>query len=143
VTEHDEKDGHEGLRYTVRFLIKHPSINPALITQRLHINPSGPTWTVGTARSTPKGTSLPGVYRESVWSHSVEVHDKRSFFDEVVQLLEHLEPNAEFLRELTDSGGHAELILDLFGDRNIGDSISWEHLRRLAALRVNLGVEVF
>jgi len=143
MTDDDEENENKGLKYVVRLLIKHPSIDPAVVTARLSINPSGPTWTVGTARTNPKGTPLPGVYRESVWSHSVEVRDKRSFFDEVVRLLDRLEPNAEFLRELVGSGGRAELILHLFGDRNIGDSIGWEHLSRLAALRVNLGVEVF
>ena|SRR5215510_12203567 len=143
MTERDRENWHKGLRYCVRLLIKHPSIDPAVITQRLGIQPSGPTWKVGTARTTPKGKPVSGVYRESTWSHSVEVHDKRSFFDEVVELLKCLEPNREFLSELADSGGRAELILDLFGDRNIGDSLSWEHLERLAALRLNLGVEVF
>lgn len=143
MAEETEEGQHKGLRYMIRLLIKHPSIDPATITAKLGLAPTGMTRRSGAPRETPKGNPLPGLWHQSTWSHHIDIRDKRSFFDEVVQLLELLEPNAAFLSEIIDSGGAIEMTVDLFGERNIGDSLGADHLRRLGALRINLGVEVF
>ena len=132
----------QSLRYGIRILIKHPTIDPSKITQVLGIRPNSTTM-VGEPRKTPKGASLPGVYRESTWSHWFNVQRNRLFFQDVTKLVETLEPHKQFLHELADQGGTVDLIVNLPGDINIGDDFGWRDMARLVALRIDLGIEVF
>jgi hypothetical protein len=135
-------DESEGLRYEIRLLIKHPSIDPGFITRRL-----GPTpqlsQMAGAPRVTPAGMPLPGIYRESCWSCWEQTERHRHFFDSVKKMLDLLEPHAKFLSEIVESNGAISLILHLPGDVNIGDSISPHELGRLSSLGISLGLEVF
>ena len=138
-----DEDPHNAKRiYMIRLLIKHPTIDPALITARLGLVPRV-THTVGHPRRSPIGTPLPGVYEESAWGYSFEVEGRRHFTKDIVPFLSRLEESGTFLRELTDSGGSIALIIHLPGRVNIGDDIRWQDLQRMAALHMDLGIEVF
>jgi hypothetical protein len=139
--EWDERIKQE-LRYSVRLLIKHPNIDPAKITERFGFEPKI-TQVAGTPRKTLKGDPLPGMYKESAWSHSFRVERNRLFFQDVVKVIDRLEPHKEFLHEIVDGGGTIELIVNLPGEINIGDCFPWRNMGRLSALRVGLGIEVF
>lgn len=128
--------------YTIRLLIRHPTIDPALITARLGLTPNM-TQTVGHERRTPSGTCLPGIYKHSVWSHVFRAERRRHFTKDIVPFLSRLEESGTFLRELTDSGGSVTFSIHLPGHVNIGDVIRWQDLHRLAALHIDLGIEVF
>jgi hypothetical protein len=54
-----------------------------------------------------------------------------------------LEGASDFVGEMIESGGSISVIINLAGDTNIGDAIPWRCLERLAALKVDLGIEVF
>ena len=142
--EEDEWDEKikQALRYSARILIKHPDIDPARITEALRLKPNM-SHLAGSPRMTPKGGPLPGVYKESAWSHWYRVERNRLFFSEVGKLLDWLEPHKDFLRGIVDSGGTIDIILHLPGDTNIGDHFRWQDMARLAALRIDLGIEVF
>lgn len=139
--EWDEKI-RQALRYSVRILIKHPNIDPARITETLHLKPNI-SGVAGSQRATPAGKSLPSLYKESGWSHWFKVERNRRFFEDVVKLIDRLEPHQEFLHEIVNGGGSIDLIVHLPGDINIGDSLPWRELIRLGALRIGLGIEVF
>jgi len=128
--------------YSIRLLIRHPTIDPALITARLGLTPNM-AQTVGHERRTPIGTRLPGVYQHSAWSHVFEVEGRRHFTKDIVPFLSRLEESGTFLRELTDTGGSVSLCLHLPGHVNIGDVIRWQDLQRMAALHMSLSIEVF
>src|SRR6266571_8669806 len=98
----DEDD--EWLRYDVWLLIKHPNLDPALITKTLRLKPHL-THLVGSPRKTPVGTPLPGVHRVSAWSYSYRIERNRFFFNEVEKLLRKLEPHARFLRKIVEEKG--------------------------------------
>jgi hypothetical protein len=49
----------------------------------------------------------------------------------------------EFPDELEKTGGSISLVVDLPGDVNIGDVLSWSHMARLSAMRIRLSIEVF
>jgi hypothetical protein len=143
----DEEDEWEekikaSLRYSVRILTKHPNIDPATITQMLQLQPNV-FHVAGTSRKTSKGDPLPGEYRESGWSHWFRVQRSRRFFEEVTKLADLLEPRKEFLHEIVSQGGTIDLIVHLPGDINIGSTLDWRDMVRLAALHIDLGVEVF
>jgi hypothetical protein len=58
-------------------------------------------------------------------------------------MLEQLEKVPDFIRSITESGGSECVTFDLSGEHDIGNAIDWKTLARFAALKVNLGVEVF
>src|SRR6266566_5787909 len=91
--DQDELDERirQALRYTVRLLIKHPNIDPAKITEGFGFEPKM-THVAGTPRKTLKGDPLPGMYKESAWSHSFRVERNRLFFQDVVKVIDRLEP---------------------------------------------------
>ncbi|WP_342712191.1 DUF4279 domain-containing protein [Bradyrhizobium sp. B124] len=142
MTEDEADDMQHMLRYTVRILIKHPSIDPARITSVLGLEPRY-TAIAGGVRKTPTGIILSGVHKVSGWGHSYDVEGKRPFFSDVGEVLDKLESNKAFLAEISDGGGTIELIIHLSGEMNIGDTLSWQDMARLSALHVNLGIEVF
>jgi len=130
------------LRFMVRLLVKHPSIDPFVITKELGLIPHL-AHHVGKNRLTPKGRILAGQYRESVWGWSKDVEGKRAFFDEVADLSIQLERHRHFLSKLVAEGATVSLILHLPGDVNIGSNLRSTDMKRLADLGIDLGIEVF
>jgi hypothetical protein len=123
-------------------MIKHPNIDPARITEKLQIKPNI-SGVAGSRRITPAGKSLLSTYKESEWSHWFRVERNRLFFLDVVKIIDRLELHKDFLSEIVDDGGTIDLIVNLPGDVNIGDSFRWHDMARLSALRIDLGIEVF
>lgn len=142
MSDDDDPSSEEHHRYSVSLTIKHPSLDPAQITRALGITPRH-AWLAGTPRETPAGTSLPGTYPNSYWVASEVVRGQRSFFKGAVSMLERLEAASAFILSITDSGGTVSINVNLFGGENISSVIDWSTLLRFAALRVDLGVEVF
>lgn len=132
----------EQLKFEIRILIRHPAADPIEITRRLGIDPDI-VRKVGEIRKTPRGNASGDVNKYSMWSKSFIFEKERNFFRHAVSIVDLLEQNREFISELIDSGGTIQLIADLSGRQNIGDVFAWNDLRRLADLRIDLGVEVF
>ena len=129
-------------RYQARILIKHPSIDPKLISDVLDLKPDI-CWKYGEERKTPKGTILPGTHKMSVWSHSFRVLGRKNFSQSIKDIIDLFENNKLFIENISISGGSVELIIDIPGDINVGDTIKYSDLFRICNLRVNLGFEVF
>ena len=128
--------------FEIRLMIKHPSIDPAVITKELGREPNY-TWRVGSPRKFLNGKPRPGVYEDSMWNHNVVVEGRRHFFKEIEKCIAGLELHADFLRNIVDAGRRISLTAKLPGETNIGDIMQWESLTRLGALKINLGTEVF
>jgi hypothetical protein len=132
----------ELLRYMIRLLIRHPNIDPERITNTLGLVPHLSA-IAGSVRMNPVGTVLPGLHKDSVWSHSFHTKGNRRFFSDVVNLIKKLELHKNFLLEIENSGGSMDLIVSLPGDVYLGDTLQWRQMARLCALRIELGIEVF
>lgn len=130
------------LRFSIRLLIRHPSIAPSAITEALGLTPHLST-TAGEGRKTPRGGIVSGTYKVSTWSYAKDILKTRHFFRELSRFLEVLEPNKLFFHKIENSGGSAILIIDMPGDKNLGDELSFDDLRRIADMKINLGMEVF
>ena len=128
--------------YTVILMIHHPTERLDVITAALGMEPHHERQ-AGQPRTTPTGTLLPGVNRETYWGFSDGIAGHRYFFETVVELLEKLEAAAEYMQYLLASGGRLSLVVHLPGHTNIGDSLAPADLLRMGRLGVGLGVEVF
>ena len=128
--------------YRVRFLINHPTDNLAELTRLTGLMPNI-CWTRDEERFAPNGTRLPGKHKFSTWQYSESFRHSRAFSLGVRKVTDALIPAAARLQEIFATGGRAQLILDLKGHRNIGDTIDAADLGRLAQLGVSLGIEVF
>ncbi|MDA1326589.1 MAG: hypothetical protein O3C34_17830, partial [Proteobacteria bacterium] len=116
--------------FEIRFMIKHPAIDPAVITNVLQREPDY-MWLVGSPRKFLNGKPRPGVYEESYWNHTVTIEGRRHFFKEMEKCLAGLEKHARFLTEIVDGGGVISMIANLPGSINIGAAFHWENLIRL------------
>ncbi|MEW6642141.1 MAG: hypothetical protein AB1586_16670 [Pseudomonadota bacterium] len=137
----DDTDAGE-FRFYLRLLIKHPTIDPKLITKELGLSPHL-AHVVGTERITPMGTKLSGRYEESTWGWAKRVQGRRAFLDDVSDLALQLQKSQHFIASLIAGGGNVTMIVDLPGDVNIGSVLSSVGLKRLADLGIDLGIEVF
>ena len=128
--------------YNVILMINHPTERLEVITAALGMEPHHERQ-AGQPRTTPTGTPLPGVNRETYWGFSDGIAGHRYFFETVVELLEKLEAAAEYMQYLLGSGGRINLVVHLPGHTNIGDSLAPADLLKMGRLGIGLGVEVF
>lgn len=131
-----------GLRFVLRLIVRHPSLDPKLISTQLGLAPHV-TQMAGEARVAPSGVPIGGRYSDSRWGWSARFEKRREFFDEVSVLANRLYPHKEFLSKIVDSGGSVEIVVHLPGDTNIGWTMPWAELATLAELKIDLGIEVF
>ena len=92
----------------------HPSIDPRLITEALGRNP-GNISRVGEPKMTPAGRLLKGVWQRSYWSQNIVRVENSTELDAetaIARELELLQPSANFLLELHQSGGTGMLELN-------------------------------
>jgi hypothetical protein len=91
----------------------------------------------------PDYSGEPTEGKVAFWSRVSETRGERGFFAEATDAISWLEGKSAFVREVLDSEGSIEVIVELPGDRNIGDSWNAGVMARAAALGVSLGIEVF
>jgi hypothetical protein len=127
-------------RFKVELLIVHPTMDPAEIAAALGLEGHF-TQRVGDQRKTPKGTLLPGKYRDTRWRHCVRHAIKDQWFAEAVtQFVDRLAPHRAFLRDLRSTGGKAHVNLEFLGDGYFSDAIPRDVLSKLVDLELDLGL---
>jgi hypothetical protein len=117
--------------YDVRLLIRHPSMRVDEISAVLGMDPNY-AWNVGEAGR-----------HETMWGHVSRTRGSRHFFKEVHGVLEWLHDERESVARLLSSGGTIQVIVQLPGGVNIGDSLRQETMVLASSLGVMLGIEVF
>jgi hypothetical protein len=85
-----------------------------------------------------------GVHEDTYWSQRI-ISDESA---DIVSILEattsSLEAHRSFLQDFVATGGEIEYFIGWFTtDISGGDTLSWELLERLAALRINLSLDVY
>lgn len=130
-------------RFVTALFIIHPTIDPDEITRQLSLLPHN-VHPAGASRTTPKGTPLGGVYRDTRWRHTIEHSTREQWFvHEVEALVARIEPHGDFLSRLKSTGGTIYINIDFMGDDgDFGDAIRPELLSRLVALGIDLGISV-
>jgi hypothetical protein len=129
-------------RFSLRIVIRHPSIDPNTISKELEFEPLR-RWQAGEPRETPKKRPLEGVWPDTRWIYVVNHREGADFGGEIEKLADNLLSKLPFLEMIHNSGGDITLSVSLPGDVNQESAISWSVLSKLAKLRINLGAEVF
>jgi Domain of unknown function (DUF4279) len=132
--------------FTVSLRLRHPAIDPSVITQTLGIEPQH-TWTAGDPRRDPAGGSLQGIHRESYWMGRLmeepQLSSARLSLESVLrQTLAHLRRSQDFLERLHAEGGVAELHVSLYAREAFRLELSEESLGLLGRLGLAVALEV-
>ncbi|MES2292912.1 MAG: DUF4279 domain-containing protein [Pseudomonadota bacterium] len=130
-------------RLDVELFIVHPTLSVAQITTALGLEAHS-THDVGHDRKTPKGTPLPGQYRDTRWRYSIHHQISDQWFgDKIAAFVLVLTPHKTFLHQVRASGGSAQIIVQFFGDGYLADTLPLETLASIAELQLDFGIEVF
>jgi hypothetical protein len=128
--------------YGVCLRIFHPCINPEYITTCLGLIPVR-FWISGKQRSTPKGTLLEGLNKETYWCHTFDPPDNIGLNDSLVIVFAKLSPHKYLFELIYSDGGHAEIYLPIRSGENAGDTIKFSTLESFANLKINFSLELF
>jgi len=133
--------------YTIAARIKHPSIDPAVVTEALGLQPQH-SWKAGAARRTPTGEPLEGRYRESYWTAQIVDAERISSTEmplevALAQSVALLQKNEKFLAKVADEGGSAELFIGIFGAGNLGIELPPTLLARFGRLGVAISLDIY
>ena len=133
--------------YSISLRAWHPSIDPEAITKGFGKTPAR-TWRAGDPRSTPKGTPLEGQYKETYWytvlvSNEEGESDFNSLEDKLAYLAHGLAQHSEFIATLRAGGGHAELFIGLYGDRNFGFELPPQTIGAVASIGLSLSFDIY
>jgi hypothetical protein len=132
--------------FTISLHIRHPTIDPGTISQMLGIEPQH-AWRAGGHRRGPAGEELDGVYRESYWTarlmeESQLASDGISVESVVMQTVSLLQRSQNFLEQLNNDGGVAELHVGLFARGNFRLDLIAESLALMGRLRLAIVLDV-
>ncbi len=143
MTDPAQSDNGALRRVNVELFIVHPKMSVAEITAVLGLEAQF-AHDVGQARRTPKGTPLPGQYRDTRWRHSIQFEIADQWFvNKVMSFVQALTPHKAFLHHVRASGGSAEIIIQFLGDGYLGDRVPFEALATFTDLQLDFAIEVF
>ena len=129
-------------RFSIVLLIRHPDIDPRIISDELKLEPYVST-KAGEPRVTPKGTSLSGVWERSSWNHLFEYEGDARLFEELEHLLVQFRSHKDFFLKIADEGGEVQLYFNVPGNINQADVANPSVLKDMLELKIHFGMEVF
>ena len=100
-------------------------------------------WIVGHPRKTPTGTSLPGIYRDSYCYFDLKREPKEGLCEMLSRVADRLAEHRALFVRLRDDGGSIYFCVSWLTGQNRGETFTEDLLRKLADLRIDLGVEVW
>lgn len=128
--------------YSISLRIYHPFINPNDISKQLIITPDR-AWMAGQQRSTPKGTLLDGVNKETYWIHTFDSNHEMGPNDFLKEIFKALYVNRDFFESVVSDGGRSELYFTVQSGENAGDIVSWKTLEGFVHLKIDFSIEIF
>lgn len=134
-------DNMPAVKYKVRIVIKHPTLDLSHMTDLLQLQPSR-SWSASDQIRSGKGEVIGGTYGQSMWTCSSSDPDKGIPYS-IERMLESLNRCHEEINKIIQSGGSVAILLDMFGDGNTKGLIESRVLRDIGNLGVDLGIEVF
>ncbi len=129
-------------RFTVSLRFWHPSIDPSEITLALGLEPKRAV-KAGDARTTPKGTPLSGIFRETYWYVNMAegYMPPQELAGELDQLLNKLMPHRPFFERIRAQGGRSEFSIGFWLGGQAGETYPTVLLAKMAALGLDLSLD--
>jgi hypothetical protein len=132
--------------FTISLRIRHPRIDPEVITRTLGIEPQY-AWRAGEERRESEGGMPGGTYRESLWMCSLMARpelsgDQVGVESELLHALGSLRRSFDFLRSLHDDGGVGELHVSIFAREETRLEFLGETLAVLGRMGLTLTLEI-
>ncbi|WP_267389732.1 hypothetical protein [Sphingomonas sp. GC_Shp_3] len=125
--------------YRVSLQVRHPDIHPQKLIDGIGL-PAARYWAAGDERMTPKGTLLPGTYRESYCLFNLGEGEDGELASFLRRTLVELEQVATFISDLRGTGGQVSYYVSWYpGDH--GEVFDVELLAGMARLKIDLGIE--
>lgn len=127
--------------YSMSLRVRHPSLDPALLTETLHLEPLH-SWRAGEPRRSVTGTALGGDHRESYWAAplpgqavgSADFPLEMFLAQQLVQLNRH----REFLSRLQNENAQISLLIEFTPVENTVLTLSPNVSRKLADLNIEV-----
>jgi|SRR5579872_5107405 len=133
-----------GFSYSASLRVRHPVLNPQILTETLRLEPAH-SWKAGEPRRSQTGAPLGGTHRDSYWAALLpgQMVGAASMPLEVFigQQLVQLGRHRDFLTELLADGGQISLLIELSAVANASLSISSATARKLADLSIELELQ--
>lgn len=127
--------------YAVSLRVRHPNVDPAVLTSTLHLEPLH-SWRAGEPRHSVTGAVLGGEHRDSYWSAPLpgQAVGAAAFPLELFlgQQLVQLSRHREFLARLQDESGQISLLIEISVAENAVLTLSTSVSRKLAELNIEL-----
>jgi hypothetical protein len=127
--------------YAMSLRVRHPNLDPAVLTKTLHLEPLH-SWRVGEPRRSVTGAMLGGEHRESYWSAPLpgQAVGAAAFPLELFlgQQLVQLSRHRELLGRLQNEGGQISLLIELSRVENAVLTLSTGVSRKLADLNIEV-----
>ena len=128
-----------GFSYSISLQVRHPDADPNDIVRGVGL-PVKRSWKIGEPRSTPRGTPLPGHYRETYCAFDLGVGDDGELAERLRRLVATLLPKRDFLHGLRATGGSLNFFVTwAVGER--GEMFDCALLSDIASLGIDLGIE--
>jgi hypothetical protein len=129
--------------FTMSLRIRHPDIDPALITRTLGLQPQH-SWRAGDER---KSSGVNGNYRESYWVCGLMSEPKLAtehvgVESELQQVLGTLRRSFDFLQSLQAGGGATEVYISIFAREEFRIELLAEVAALLGRLGITMALEV-
>lgn len=133
---------HIARSFRVTMSVKHPDMDPAEVSKTLEMTPRRATQ-AGAPRTTTEGDRLTGVYAFSCWAHEFDVEGASELGTVLEGLVARLRRHGEFFQRIAREGGSVELFCGVFAAGNWDEVLSCELLGQLAALHLDLRLDVY
>lgn len=132
--------------FTMSLRIRHPEMDPGLITKTLGLQPQH-SWRAGDGRRDAAGDMRQGNYRESYWMCGLMLHPKLStesigVESELLQVLTSLQGSFSFLQALHASGGASEVHVSIFASEAFRIELLAEMASMLGRVGIAMTIEV-
>jgi hypothetical protein len=129
------------LTYAMSLRVRHPTLDPALLTEALHLEPLH-SWRAGDPRRSVTGAALGGEHRDSYWSAPLpgQAVGAAAFPLEMFlgQQLVQLGRHREFLARLQNENAQISLLIEVSPVENGVLTLSTGTSRKLADLNIEV-----
>lgn len=133
--------------YKVSLRIRHPTIDPQIISSTLGLKPSR-IWQAGTPRKTPNGENLEGINKETYWSAQLSngkniLSEEEALESYLLEKTNYLNKYSGFLGKLKETQGTLEYFIGVFGNKNMGCVFNSELLTSINSLGIEIALDIY